>query len=223
MRTRARRVETFSTPIFFFERFSAEERRYLQMIQHRRRLPHVYPDAASLFVTWSLHGVLPPSFSVRPGKLAGGQAFVWMDRRLDRASAGPMYLRQPAIAQLVMESIRKGEQLDHYELYAFVVMANHVHVLIHPHVDPSRLLKSLKGATAREANKLLGRTGEPFWQKESYDHWVRGHAEFERIRVYIENNPVKAGLVKAPEQYLWSSASVEKSLDAARTSARATP
>jgi REP element-mobilizing transposase RayT len=193
------------------------------MIQHRRRLPHVYPDAASLFVTWSLHGVLPPSFSVRPGKLAGGQAFVWMDRRLDRASAGPMYLRQPAIAQLVMESIRKGEQLDHYELYAFVVMANHVHVLIHPHVDPSRLLKSLKGATAREANKLLGRTGEPFWQKESYDHWVRGHAEFERIRVYIENNPVKAGLVKAPEQYLWSSASVEKSLDAARTSARATP
>jgi REP element-mobilizing transposase RayT len=193
------------------------------MIQHRRRLPHVYPDAASLFVTWSLHGVLPPSFSVRPGKLAGGQAFVWMDRRLDRASAGPMYLRQPAIAQLVMESIRKGEQLDHYELYAFVVMANHVHVLIHPHVDPSRLLKSLKGATAREANKLLGRTGEPFWQKESYDHWVRGHAEFERIRVYIENNPVKAGLVKAPEQYLWSSASVEKSLDAACTSARATP
>ena len=193
------------------------------MIQHRRRLPHVYPDAASLFVTWSLHGVLPPSFSVRPGKLAGGQAFVWMDRRLDRASAGPMYLRQRAIAQLVVESIRKGEQLNHYELYAFVVMANHVHVLIHPHVDPSRLLKSLKGATAREANKLLGRTGEPFWQKESYDHWVRGHAEFERIRVYIENNPVKAGLVKAPEQYLWSSASVEKSLDAARTSARATP
>jgi REP element-mobilizing transposase RayT len=127
-----------------------------------------------------------------------------------------MYLRQPTIAQLVVASIRKGEQLDHYELYSFVVMANHVHVLIHPHVDPSRLLKSLKGATAREANILLGRTGEPFWQKESYDHWVRDHAEFERIKVYIENNPVKAGLVKAPEQYPWSSASVEKSLDAAR-------
>jgi hypothetical protein len=146
------------------------KRRYLQMIQRRRRLPHLYPDSASLFVTWSLHGVLPPSFSARPGKLAGGQAFVWMDRHLDSARAGPMYLRQPAIAQLVVESIRKGEQLDHYELYAFVIMANHVHVLIHPHVDPSRLLKSLKGATAREANKLLGRTGEPFWQKESYDH-----------------------------------------------------
>jgi REP element-mobilizing transposase RayT len=186
------------------------------MIQRRRRLPHVYPDSPSLFVTWSLHGVLPPSFSARPGKLAGGEAFVWMDRHLDRAGAGPMYLRQPAIAQLVVESILKGEQLNHYELYSFVVMANHVHVLIHPHVDPSLLLKSLKGATAREADKLLGRTGEPFWQKESYDHWVRDQAEFERIKVYIENNPVKAGLVKAPEQYPWSSASVEKSLDAAR-------
>jgi putative transposase len=174
-------------------------------------------------LTWSLHGVLPPSFSARPGKLAGGQAFVWMDRHLDSARAGPMYLRRPAVAQLVMESLQRGEQLGHYELYAFVVMANHVHVLIHPHVDPSRLLKSLKGATAREANKLLGRTGESFWQKESHDHWVRDQAEFERIRLYIENNPVKAGLVKAPEQYPWSSASVEKSLDAARKSACATP
>jgi REP element-mobilizing transposase RayT len=146
-----------------------------------------------------------------------------MDRHLDGASAGPMYLRQPAIAQLVMESIRSGERLDHYELHAFVVKANHVHVLIHPHVDPSRLLKSLKGATAREANKLLGRTGEPFWQKESYDHWGRDQAEFERIRVYIENNPVKAGLANVPEQYPWSSAGVEKSLDAARKSACATP
>jgi REP element-mobilizing transposase RayT len=216
------RRDLLDADFLFFERFSGERQRYLQIIQHRRRLPHVYPDAASLFVTWSLHGVLPPSFSVRPGKLAGGQAFVWMDRYLDRAGAGPMYLRQPAIAQLVVESIRKGEQLDHYELLAFLVMANHVHVLIHPHVHPSRLLKSLKGATARQANKLLGRTGEPFWQKESYGRWVRDQAEFERIKVSIENNPVKAGLVKAPEQYPWSSASVEKSLDAARTSARAT-
>ena len=146
-----------------------------------------------------------------------------MDRHLDNARAGPMYLRQPEIAQLVVKSIRKGEQLGHYELYAFVVMANPLHVLIHPHVDPSRLLKSLKGSTAREANKLLGRTGEPFWQKESYDHWARDQTEVGRIRAYIENNPVNAGLVNVPEQYPWSSASVEKSLDAARTSACATP
>lgn len=192
------------------------------MIQHRRRLPHIYPDSATLFVTWSLHGVLPPSFSTRPGKLSDGQAFVWMDRQLDMARCGPMYLRQPALAQVVMESIHKGVQLGHYELYAFVIMANHVHILIRPQIDPSILLKSLKGSTAREANQLLKRTGEPFWQKESYDHWVRDGAEFNRIRAYIENNPVKAGLVRLPEEYAWSSAGVEKSLDAARRSACAT-
>ena len=89
-------------------------------------------------------------------------------------------------------------------------------------IAPDRLLKSLKGATAREANRLLGRTGEPFWQKESYDHYVRNRIEFEKIRTYIETNPVKAGLVRNPEDYPWSSAGVETSLDAARTSACAT-
>src|SRR4051795_13763555 len=101
-------------------------------------------------------------------------------------------------------------------------MANHVHVLLLPQVSPSRLLKSLKGFTAREANRKLGRTGEPFWQKESYDHWVRDDREFGRIWKYIENNPVKAGLAGAAHDYAWSSAGVETSLDAARTSACAT-
>ena len=122
-----------------------------------------------------------------------------------------------------MASLRKGVELGHYELGAYVVMANHVHLLIWPKVTPDRLLKSLKGATAREANRLLGRTGEPFWQKESYDHWVRDAAEYAKIRRYIENNPVKAGQVQNPCEFPWSSAGVETSLDAARTSACATP
>jgi len=126
-----------------------------------------------------------------------------------------MYLRQSDIARIVVGSIHKGVDLEHYQLGAYVVMANHVHLLIQRRIAPDRLMKSLKGSTAREANRLLGRTGEPFWQKESYDHWVRSQSEFEKIRVYIENNPVKAGLVRNPEDYSWSSAGVEKSLDAA--------
>jgi REP element-mobilizing transposase RayT len=189
------------------------------MTPRRRRLPHFHPENKQLFVTWSLHGVLPPSFSARPGKLSKGEAFVWMDRHLDTPRTGPAWLRQPAVAQLVVDSIEKGVHLAHYDLHAYVVMSNHVHLLILPKIDPSRLLKSLKGATAREANRLLGRTGEPFWQKESYDHWVRNQTEFSRIRAYIEHNPVKAGLVKSPEEYPWSSAGVERNLDAARTSA----
>ena len=89
---------------------------------------------------------------------------------------------------------------------AFAIMANHVHVLLLPRVPTSRLLKSLKGCTAYQPNRVLGRTGEPFWQRESYDHWVRNQEEWRRIAAYIENNPVKAGLVKAPEQWPFSSA-----------------
>ena len=49
-------------------------------------------------------------------------------------------------------------------------------------------------------------TGSPFWQEESYDHLVRNQREFEKIRCYIEENPVRAGLVGDASQYRWSSA-----------------
>jgi putative DNA methylase len=74
----------------------------------------------------------------------------------------------------------------------------------------STITKSLKGYTAREANRRLGRTGEQFWQQESFDHWPRDEGEFLRIIEYIENNPVKAGLVQRPEDWLWSSAAERK-------------
>jgi REP element-mobilizing transposase RayT len=174
---------------------------------HQRRLPHWRPDGEILFITWRLHGSLPPHRYVPPQGLTSGQAFVWMDRVLDEARCGPTWLRQEDIARLVVDSIHYGAQaLEHYQLHAYVVMANHVHVLLLPQVDPSKLMQSLKGFTAREANKILRRTGEPFWQRESYDHWVRDEQEFGRIRAYIENNPVRAGLVARAEDYPWSSA-----------------
>jgi hypothetical protein len=64
----------------------------------------------------------------------------------------------------------------------------------------------MKGFTSYRANQILGRQGIPFWQDESYDHLVRSDVEFERIRKYIELNPVTAGLVVTAEQLRWSSA-----------------
>ena len=104
-------------------------------------------------------------------------------------------------------------------------MTNPVHVLLLPRITPSRLLQSLKGFTAREATRGLGRTGEPFWQAESYDHWVRDEKEYGRISAYIENNPVKAGLVGNAEDYRWSSANqqpLDTIVETADTSVRAT-
>jgi putative transposase len=167
----------------------------------RRRLPHQYPDGEMLFITFHLHGSLPHGRYPPPHKTSSGKAFVWMDQYLDSTRTGPMYLGQPAVAQVIVNSILRGSEIGHYDLHAYVVMANQVHLLVLPRISPSRLLQSLKGPTARDANKILGRTGQPFWQEESYDHWVRDAAERTRIAWYIENNPVKAGLASQPQAY----------------------
>jgi len=83
-----------------------------------------------------------------------------------------------------------------------------VHLLVSPMVPLPRLTRSLKGITAKRANLILGLTGQPFWQEECYDHLVRNAEEFRRIADYIEENPVRAGLVSERIQYAWSSAFV---------------
>ena len=117
------------------------------------------------------------------------------------------FLKEPSIANLVVETIVAGErERGFYELSAWVVMPNHVHLLILPKVALPEITRWLKGSTARRANQLLGRTGLPFWQDESYDHWVRTTKELDRIIGYIEENPVSAGLVVSMELWPWSSA-----------------
>ena len=192
------------------------------MPNFRRRLPHQYPEGKWIFATWHLHGSLPQGRFSPPGKLSAGEAFVWLDRYLDTTQKGPLYLKLEPIAKVVVASLLRGIELAHYELGPWVLMANHVHVLLLPKIAPALLFRGLKGVTAREANKILGLTGNPFWQGESYDHWVRDDVEMDRIGKYIENNPVKAGLVERAEDYPWSSASADTSVGAAGTSARAT-
>jgi type I restriction enzyme R subunit/putative DNA methylase len=85
-------------------------------------------------------------------------------------------------------------------------MSNHVHILIYPKANLSRITKSIKTFSARQANAILGLTGQPFWQDESYDHWVRGAEELGKIVGYIEENPVVAGLAGRAEDWRWSSA-----------------
>ena len=129
-----------------------------------------------------------------------------MDRLPDMAGSGPVYLRRPEIATLVADALLYRDTAGDYVLHAWVIMANHVHMLITPHIEVSVFMHSLKRFTARQANKLLGRTGQAFWQSESYDRLVRDRTEFERIASYIEMNPVRARLVGNPEEFRWSSA-----------------
>ncbi len=169
-----------------------------------------------MFLTWRLFGSLPTTYAADDEDYpTRGHAFVAFDRLLDHPSTGPLWLKDPAIADLVAKAILAGAaEKQLYELVAWVVMANHVHRLILPLVPVSKIMWWLKGSTARHANLALGRTGQPFWQDESYDHYIRhsrtdprtGLNSLERITGYIENNPVKAGLVESPNQWRWSSA-----------------
>ncbi|MEX2142924.1 MAG: hypothetical protein WD894_26945 [Pirellulales bacterium] len=136
------------------------------------------------------------------------------------------HLANPLAASEVESSLRHfaGER---YDLLGFVVMPSHFHWIFHPRANwvqscieksrqdgkpdtrtpRQRIMQSVKGYSAHQCNRLLDLYGE-FWQDESYDHVIRNDNELFRIIQYVENNPVKAGLVSRCEDWLWSSARV---------------
>jgi putative transposase len=87
-----------------------------------------------------------------------------------------------------------------------VIMPNHVPVALLPKTSLPVITRWWKGSTARQANLILGRTGEVFWQDESFDHRVRDEVELDRIAHYVEYNPVSPGLTANPHAWHWSSA-----------------
>lgn len=131
-----------------------------------------------------------------------------MDRQLDSEVSGPTFLKDPQVATVVAETLFvAANKWKLFELFAWVIMSNHVHVLLQPHKALREVTRAVKSTSARKANIVLGLSGRPFWQDESYDHWVRDGKQFDRIVQYIEWNPVRAGLVEQAEQWQWSSAS----------------
>lgn len=107
---------------------------------------------------------------------------------------GACELAQKGVARIVVDALRHfaGER---YDLGDFVVMPNHVHLLVQ-FAGKVRLKKqcfSWKHFTAREINLALNRSGH-FWQGETYDHIVRSEAEFRHYQKYIAENPMKTGL-----------------------------
>jgi len=186
---------------------------YHAMSYYERNLPHWHPEGKAIFLTWRLYGSLPAVVvqQVQSHKikscLTSGQEFADFDQHLDHAQFGPLWLKNTMIADSVVSTLRKGQdELNQYMLHAYVVMANHIHLLLVPRIALARITCGMKGITSRNANRILARTGQPFWQDESFDRWARDSAEEERIRKYIESNPVKAGLVAKPEDWPWSSA-----------------
>jgi len=205
---------------------------------YQRNLPHIQPIGAAFFVTFRLKDSIPKAkiwqlknaFDENVKQLKRNnnadldfqlynerkRFFAQYDALLDAMEDGPVFLKQPKIAKLVVNELYRFDD-DLYKLVAYSIMPNHVHILIDTSIqipkyfdvskweslefEPlSNIMKKIKGPSAVYANRLLDRNGK-FWQRESYDHYIRNAKEFNRVIAYILNNPVKAGLVKQWEDH----------------------
>jgi putative transposase len=195
---------------------------------YQRRLPHIQPLDATIFVTFRLANSLPKQIIIQlledreqREKLINTEKnskkrkvmleeerrryFGHFDEYLDRVKESPHWLSEPEVANIMAEAI-KYQDGKQYILNAFCVLPNHVHMMINvqrSNASLYKILQKLKSYTAIQANKILHRNGA-FWHHESYDHVVRDGSEFERIVWYILQNPVKAGLCKTWEDWKWS-------------------
>jgi REP element-mobilizing transposase RayT len=179
----------------------------------RGYLPHFDGEQVTQFVTFRLADSLPQTLLNAWRSELRNEAGIDIDVTLRRRieiyldhGYGECYLKIPEVAEVVQRSLLFFDG-DRYKLSAWAVMPNHVHALMTPGAghDLSKILQSLKSYSANEANKILFRQGK-LWQQESFDRYIRSHEHFVSVCRYIENNPVKAGLCKRPEDWPYSSA-----------------
>ncbi len=134
-----------------------------------------------------------------------------IERYLDRGM-GACHLRRTELATMVADTLRHFHQ-SRYLLQEWVIMPNHIHAVVWPMPNYllGDILKSWKQFTSRRAKEILALGAEPFWQPESYDHWIRDDEERVRIARYIRQNPVSAGLCAQVQDWRWSSAVITPS------------
>jgi REP element-mobilizing transposase RayT len=173
----------------------------------RGYLPHFDGPQQPQFITFRLFDSLPKAVLEQ-----------WMTECADEteirkriegyldAGYGECWLRIRDVASIVIETLmfHNGSK---YHLSAWVIMPNHAHLLLTPleGVHLPSILHSIKSFSAQKVNKLLGRSGQ-FWQRESFDRYIRNYEHWTAVIRYIEMNPVKAALCAKPEDWEFSSA-----------------
>ena len=174
----------------------------------RGYLPHRDEPGLVQFISFHLADSYPTALRAEWEALLQVEDDLERHRQLEAyldQGRGTCHLRDPEIAGLVAGAFRfyHGKL---YDLRAWVMMPNHVHALFKVGETPlGRIVKQFKEYTAREANKRLQRRGQ-FWAEDAWDTYMRDRAHELRTLHYIENNPVKAGLVRTAKDWPWSSA-----------------
>ena len=176
----------------------------------RGYLPHFDAPGVVQFITYRLHDAMPAArrrewealFKIEDERQRRTELEAYLD-----VGHGECHLRDPRVASLVQENLLHHDGKS-YQLLAWVIMPNHVHVLVDVGQTPlAQLLHGWKSYTATQANRLLGRRGQ-FWQDEYFDRAIRDTEHLQKAVRYIENNPNKAHLCGAPAEWPWGSAAL---------------
>ena len=124
----------------------------------------------------------------------------WLDR-----GHGECWLRRHEVAEIVEQVLLEADGRD-FRMLAWVIMPNHVHLVVDVWDVPlAKLLNGWKATSSRSANLVLSRQGK-FWQDDYFDTLVRDGEHLARAIRYAEWNPAKATLVQDPRDWPWSSA-----------------
>lgn len=180
----------------------------------RGYLPHV--DVADTWqaITYRLADAMPrPAIEAMERELAAVPDDSRQQERRKRVEAwadaghGSCLLRRPEVARIVWDNWRHFVGVR-YDLGAWVIMPNHVHILIRVHEGwpLEGILRSWKSFTAKRIMAVAG-VSAPVWLDDYWDRFIRDEGHWLNTRAYIESNPVAAGLVAAPADWPWSSAS----------------
>ncbi len=179
----------------------------------RGYLPHFEGGCIPQFITFRLADSLPRDRLVAlrqelaslPNTEAARETQKKIEEWLD-SGLGNCWLQQEQVGRLVEDALLHFDG-QRYFLHAWVVMPNHVHVLVTPkeEVPLSRILHTWKSFTSKGANRILGRRGK-FWQEEYFDRYIRNEKHYLVAVEYIETNPVRAGLCESMEEWPFGSA-----------------
>ncbi len=183
----------------------------------RRYMPHFDSTLVVQHVTFHLADSLPAAVVERMAKelqtVPADKRGVERRKRIEAwidAGHGSCLLKRPDAAEGVEQALLLFDGVR-YQLLAWVVMPNHVHVLFQPNEGwtLSRIVASWKSFTGRRLAALAPRSsecGNRIWHREYWDRFIRDQKHFDAAKAYIHQNPVKAGLVTQPEEWPWSSA-----------------
>jgi putative transposase len=203
-------------------------------MEYARKLPHFDHEGATFFVTFRLENSIPADIArqlkterareiedVKKSKIADKpqkiidieeKYFLQYDDLLDHPTFGDRFLDEPQCAEIIIDILNEYDD-KFYQLDAYCIMPNHVHLLIDTslQLDPDGfvpkdyqylkdIMRRIKSKSAVYINRSRRRNGQ-LWEEESYDRYIRNMAHFQYVENYIVQNPIKAGLGTSAKPY----------------------